>query len=450
MIAGTKRATIPSGTIPSQVERETVSLAEDPRWQLAQRIAGSDIFSRSEFLPRFLVYICKLYLQDETDEIHEQNIGVRVFGRAPTYNPGDDNVVRNYAVQLRKRLNLYFEQEGKHEQFRIEIPRGGYVPVFVPAGPGEERAAPIPTENEMVGAEHALPSVASAAPRQADWRMFLFGLALGALLLGVVLYRWLPHGARSSPQVVTDPLWSVLFSKDRDTFIVPADAGLGILQNLANEPASVTDYANGEYLTDVKVRGLDQGNLNDLRTQRYTSMVDLNITSRLVHLPEVVPDHLIVRFARDLRMDDLKDSNAILLGAIHTDPWVGLLQSGLNFQFVCGKRVDDCYILNSHPAPRESPTYRSKLEGSSPETYALLALMPNIDHNGWILVIEGLNMAGTEAAANMLLDNGTMRPLIRQSISAGGLLRPFELLIRTRSLGAQALPSKIVAQRFYE
>lgn len=53
-------------------------------------------------------------------------------------------------------------------------------------------------------------------------------------------------------------------------------------------------------------------------------MADLNITSRLSHLHEVVPDHLIVRYARDLRMDDLKNGNAILLGAIHTDPWVSL------------------------------------------------------------------------------------------------------------------------------
>jgi hypothetical protein len=280
--------------------------------------------------------------------------------------------------------------------------------------------------------------------------MFFVGMGLGALLLGCILYRWLPHGAKSAQQVITHPLWSALFSKDRDTFIVPADAGLGILQNLAKEPANLSDYANGRYLTDVKAQGVDQGNLEDLRTQRYTSMVDLNIASSLTRLPEVVPNHLIIRFARDLRMDDLKDSNVILLGAIHTDPWVGLLQGGLNFQFVCGKQVDNCYIVNSHPRAAESPVYRSNLDGASPETYAILALLPNLDHNGWILLIEGLNMAGTEAAANLLLDDATMRPLIEQTMSPDGILKPFELLIRTRSLGAQALPSQVVARRLNE
>jgi hypothetical protein len=441
-----------AGTTPvqSRMELDTISLANDPRWQLAQRIAASDIFSRSEFLPRFFLHICKLYLLDQIEEIREQNIGVRVFGRTPTYNPGDDNVVRNYAVQLRKRLSLYFEQEGKHEPFRVEIPRGGYVPVFVSAGLGEGVPALIPVEKETPQTEPGQHSAAPAVPRRADWRMFIFGMVLGVVLLGCIVYRWPPHDQMSSQQATTHPLWSALFSKDRDTFIVPADAGLGILQNLAKEPASLTDYVNGEYITNVKASGLDQGNLDDLRTQRYTSMVDLSITSRLTHLPEVVPDHLIVRFARDLRMDDLKDSNAILLGAIHTDPWVGLLQGSLNFQFACGKQVDDCYIVNSHPTAGESPVYRSDLSRASPETYAILALLPNLDHNGWILLIEGLNMAGTEAAANMLLDDATMRPLIRQSTSPAGLLKPFELLIRTRSLGAQALPSQIVARRLYE
>src|SRR5580692_9029613 len=289
-----------AGTVPAQsrTEVDTISLADDPRWHLAQRIAASEIFSRSEFLPKFLLYICKLYLLDQTEEIREQNIGVRVFGRTPTYNPGDDNVVRNYAVQLRKRLNLFFEHEGKHEPLRIEIPRGGYIPVFVTAAPGGDAPAPIAVETESQQVNLAPHSIESPVPRRADWRMFFLGMALGGLLLGCIAYRWLPRGARSQQPIATNPLWSTLFSKDRDTVIVPADAGLGILQNLAKEPANLTDYVNGEYLTDVKAKGLDQGNLEDLRTQRYTSMVDLNITSRLTRLPEVVPDHLIVRFAR--------------------------------------------------------------------------------------------------------------------------------------------------------
>lgn len=440
----------------SAMRPESQSMTRDASWQLAQRIASSDIFAKSELLPKFLLHICDLHLQGRTDEIREQLIGVRVFSRPPDYNPGDDNIVRNYAVQLRKRLSLYFEREGWREPYWIEIPRGGYVPVFHRRRPENDisRAKSGASNDGEAGSAAEAGSLSTAlaqtAPRKADWRMFFLGLAVGLFLLAITLLHWGTRGAAPAANRTPNPLWSVLFTKDRDTFIIPADSGLGILQNLTEQPATLTDYASGKYFSDVKSKDVDAGNLEDLRTQRYTSMVDLNITSRLSQLPDVVLDHLIVRYARDLRMDDLKNGNAILLGAVHTDPWVGLLQEGLNFKFSCGKRVDDCFILNTHPAAGERSAYRTTLSDPSRETYAIVALLPNLGQTGRILLIEGLNMAGTEAAANLVLNDATMRPVLEQAKSREGVLKPFELLIETRSLGAQALPAQIVCRRLLE
>ncbi|HUA97169.1 MAG TPA: hypothetical protein VMA34_02455 [Terracidiphilus sp.] len=440
-----------------QVDAAEQRLPDDARWQVALRVAASELFARSEFLPKFLLHICELCLAGRTEEIKEQQIGVRVFHRPPSYNPGDDNIVRNYAVQLRKRLSLYFEGEGQSEPYSIEIPRGAYVPVF--RARAANPPAPLPpvtaipmtaiSEDREAG-ELPAPSkqLVQGPARTVDWRMFVAGLAAGALVLTIAFWIWMPRLAATAQQPVRHPLWSAIFTRDRDTFIVPADAGLGILQNLTEEPASLTSYLNGEYFSSADLKGVDQGSLNDLRTQRYTSMVDLDITSRLSHLPEVVPDHLIVRYARDLRMDDLKSGNAILLGAIHTDPWVSLLQKGLNFQFDCGRRVNDCFIRNTHPARGEVAEYRSDPNSPSHETYALVALLPNLGGTGWILLIEGLNMAGTEAGANILLDDATMRPLIQKFVWKNDSLRSFELLIKTGSLGAEALPAQIIASRF--
>ncbi|WP_052294853.1 hypothetical protein [Acidobacterium capsulatum] len=427
----------------------SILLSGDPRWLLAQRIAASDIFSKSEFLQKFLLHICELHLQDRDEEIREQNIGVRVFGRAPSYNPGDDNIVRNYAVQLRKRLNLYFEREGSQESFRLEIPRGAYIPVFHArpslAGPQPALAASAEETTPISPAPGSHPQV---PPARKDWRMFLIGLLFASLLWGTC---WLAYTSASSPpapKVASRPLWATLFSRGHDTLIVPADAGVGILQNLSQQPASLTSYSNGEYLSSVRVKNADQGSIDDLRTQRYTSMVDLDITTRLSHLPEVIPDHLIIRYARDLRIDDLRGNNVILLGAIHTDPWINLLQANLNFKFVCDRRVNDCYILNTHPAPGERPLYRSNLKSPYRETYSVVALLPNLDHTGWILLIEGLDMAGTEAAANILMNDSAMRPVIQKAFTRNGKPRAFELLIQTGSLEAEALPAGIVAERF--
>src|SRR5580693_3685311 len=120
-----------NGDLPAATAWKSVfNLATEPRWQLAQRIVASRSFAKSALLSRFLLYVCEREITGKTTEISEHQIGVHVFGRRPGYHPGEDNIVRNYARQLRHRLDQYFQEEGKDEELRVSIPRGKYVPVF--------------------------------------------------------------------------------------------------------------------------------------------------------------------------------------------------------------------------------------------------------------------------------------------------------------------------------
>ncbi len=101
---------------------------DDPRWQLAQRVVESAQFNKSPRLSTFLLYIVAKSLEGRQNEITEQQIGVHVFGRPAGYRTVDDNIVRNYARQLRKRLTEYFAGEGIDHALRIEVPLGGYLP----------------------------------------------------------------------------------------------------------------------------------------------------------------------------------------------------------------------------------------------------------------------------------------------------------------------------------
>jgi hypothetical protein len=282
-----------------------------------------------------------------------------------------------------------------------------------------------------------------------DWRMFLLGSAACALLFcaTLLLYNHY-HPLLPRNQMPASPFWSEVFSKDRETFIVPADSGLGILQNLTEQQTSLADYISGKYLTEVHSRNIDSSNLDDLRTQRYTSIADVNIIARLSLLPDVVHDRSVIRFARDLRMEDLEDGNAILLGAIHSDPWVDLFQKQLNFQFVCESHVNHCSIVNSHPTNTEKAIYDNESQQMSHRTFGVVAFIPNLNRTGKILLVEGLNMAATQAAADTLMDETRMRPIVQKATLQDGSVGPFELLIETTSVDAAALPSHIVAERF--
>ena len=95
----------------------------------------------------FLLYVVAETLEGREAEITEHQIGVQVFDRRPGYSTVEDNIVRNYARQLRRRLAEHFAGEGGSEPLRIDIPLGAYVPVFVPASEGrhatEVRSFPV-------------------------------------------------------------------------------------------------------------------------------------------------------------------------------------------------------------------------------------------------------------------------------------------------------------------
>jgi hypothetical protein len=48
----------------------------------------------------------------------------------------------------------------------------------------------------------------------------------------------------------------------------------------------------------------------------------------------------------------------------------------------------------------------------------------------------------------MLLDSKSIQPILQRARLPDGSLQPFELLVETSSLGAEALPSRIIAARY--
>jgi hypothetical protein len=429
-------------------------ISEDPRWQLAQRIVASRCFAKSSFLTNFLLYVCDRELRGHAREITEHKIGVQAFGRPAAYNPGEDNIVRNYARLLRKRLEEYFKTEGKDEVLRVGIPRGGYVPVFYEGSSEPETPAPSlpPSRHSSEVESEAATGFVQPAPVRASQQPMKARLALFALSALIVALSAGWTGIRyfyPRPDTLSHRLWTQIFSRERQTLVVPADSGFGILQNLTRHPVHLSDYVSGAYLSKIDtVPGIDSRNLNDLSTQRYTSVVDLNIASSLSRLPEMVPERFAIRYARDLRMEDLKHSNAILLGSEHTNPWVELFQKDVNFTLEYKPEVDDSAVLNKHPLAGESAVYKNAWAEDSHRTYTVLAYLPSLDGMGHVVLLEGLNMAGTQAAADFLLNERTIAPVLTKAQLPDGTLQPFELLLETSSIGANSPEARVVAERY--
>lgn len=430
---------------------------EKPEWKLACQVAASRGFSRSDLLQRFLLHVCELQLTGREKEINEQKIGIRIFNRPEGYDPGNDNIVRSYARMLRKRLDTYFAHEGHEETRRIVIPRGGYVPVFEQQAADKqkhevevrekengniERTAGFPTvQPDLESAKQHLTKILSAYGKAG-----LAGLLAGILLTCV--FGWcLFHFGLLRPHHTTSLLWNQIFDKNRETLIVPSDSGLGVLQNLAHQNISVDEYVNGSYLDKIRpAAGIEEGNFNDLSRQRYTSAVDLGLVLDLTKFPEFDGHRTSLRYARNVTPEDLLNANVILIGSKHANPWVALYENKMNFHMEYTPRVDQSYVINGKPLAGEQAVYSN---GSGPQglaTWGVVAWETN-SGGGHVLILEGLNMAATQAAANLVFNENLMAPILREARRKDGSLRSFEILLETTSIGASAQDMRIVAKR---
>jgi serine/threonine-protein kinase len=95
-----------------------------------QRIVTSAEFSRSPQLQRLLTFVVNETLSGRSDRLKEYTIGVEVFARPASYDPRLDSLVRVEAKRLRDLLEHHYQNDGKSDGVRIDLPRGSYVPLF--------------------------------------------------------------------------------------------------------------------------------------------------------------------------------------------------------------------------------------------------------------------------------------------------------------------------------
>jgi Tol biopolymer transport system component len=103
--------------------------AEAIKFELAA-ILSSVTFSKSDRHCRFLRYAVEKSLSGRAGDLKEYLIALEVYDRPSTYDPQVESLVRVEASKLRSRLQKYYEDEGREDPIHIEIPKGGYVPVF--------------------------------------------------------------------------------------------------------------------------------------------------------------------------------------------------------------------------------------------------------------------------------------------------------------------------------
>lgn len=361
-------------------------------------------------------------MSGRVDEISEQQIGIHVFRRPTDYDPGTDNIVRSQARILRRKLEEYFAEEGRHEVLTLTVPRGGYVPAF----------------GARVGGESAEVSAGFGM----RWRWVL---AIGAVAAALGAGLW--TAGRIAETRISHRLWASLVDSHQDTWIVPADSSLVLLQNLTERPVTLAEYSNGSYKTQLpSPHGVGAELLRNFAERQYTSMADVKLIDRFLREFRGSTERVGIRYCRFARVEDFKSGNAVLIGVKQANPWVELFEGQMNFRFEYAEGTSGYRVINHKPLAGERKEYVNRPDDPQRKVYASLAVVRNLTGTGRVLIVQGTTMAGTEAAADFAFNDRGLEGALGKWDPATYL----ELFLESAELGNNAKESRVVSVRRWE
>jgi hypothetical protein len=455
---------------PLTSHEEPARLLDDRR-ELAERVASSLTLLRSRRLRELLLFISDRALREPHREITEQELARVVFGRAETFDPTTDTLVRVQVSHLRKRLQQFFASEGADEPLLLELPKGSYMPRFRPRQVGTARAVLPATIEDRPTAAPAAPAVPAPAPferrahieRESPARatirrppIVLVGLALtlaASVVMSVALYRKTqaleqrlePDG----PRPAAHALWRQVFGDGRSTSLILADSGLSLYQDILQRQLSVAEYQNGQFtaLARAELRMPEMQYLAyHIMNRQFTSIADGRLVQKLALLG--TPHGTVeVVHARNASPQSFRSSrNAVISGPRRVNPWGELFEERLNFRSRFDESAKAASFMNVAPLPGEAASYAASWREHG---YCRVAYLSNLDGTGSVLLLSGTDMPSTDAGVELVTSERSVRAL-RARLGLRSDREPiphFEVLLRTRRLGESAPEFTVVAHR---
>jgi hypothetical protein len=398
--------------------------------QQLDRMLKSRHFRNSRRYPAFLAHIVRRRLEGDLESLKERILGIEVFSRAHDYDTGADPVVRITAGEVRKRIALYYHDEGTEQELRIELPAGSYVPVFFPFPASispQGLPLPLPQSSDEPIRVPTAPTGVQELPRRR--RAFRFGIlaaalavALGLATATVWFWSW-----RSSP---LQSMWRPFFDSPDQALIV-VGSPLGGLAGAVN---------NGT------------GAPLDSHSHVHLSLNDALALADVASLFEVHHRSYRVQAAAATSLDDLRKRPVVLITAFG-NPWSGRILAPLRFSLLRQQVAPDGSTVLGSIVDRRRPGSIWNFDFAKPVTvnskdYAIVARLHSDLTEGPVAVIAGLGASATESAGEFLSSPEYLQQ-INTVAPASWRNKNLELVLEVPIVDGKASHAHIVASEFW-
>lgn len=427
--------------------------------QHVKEVVEGAAFRGSQRSGQFLTYVVEQSIAGHLEALKERVIGVELFGRSPSYDTGEDAIVRVTASEVRRRLLQHYGQYGRTSDVRISLPSGSYVPEIILES---HRKRDLDEENRVRQDSTSAPDTSlgtDSTPKltvtthgdsgqksssEVRWgiRWITVGIILTAINIAILIAHpgpfWGTRSTRKAVEAISVLPWSAFFTSQNSTHLILSDPAMVTIQEFTGQEISTSDYANHNYIPEPNALSAETNRLSHFILRGDDpAEVDIPIALNIARMAQESSRKIIVHGARSIQLADLKnDDNFIFLGSPRSNPWSGLFSDQLDFKFVYDKHSNQEVIQNVRPRRNELQSYvPTALGWATGQSFAIVALVQNPDQNGYILLVAGANAEGTEAAGRIVTDDRRLSAVLQQcGISPTGPLQKFELLLRLKTM----------------
>lgn len=407
---------------PEAIREQVELLVKDPVLRSSKRSV------------QFLQYVVRLTLEGAADQIKERTIGAEVFGRSPSYDTNLDHVVRTAAIELRKRLAIYYGQEQHRSELCISLVPGSYIPRFTLGAPAPPAATPElePATSQSPPAQLAPPSEPPALPEQPPQRFRPRHALWAALALLAVAAALGAHWIHR--QNAQDLFWKPILDTPG-----PVLLAVGYVPN--GPPTTSTPGTDAATGLPVLQKA----------SSPTVPFGDAATLARVYALLQAHSKSVVIRQQGSSTFSDLRESPVVLIGAFNNE-WSLRLTRRLRYSLALDPDRHLIYIRDSKDRANrvwswgtDQPKDNQGQAGEPPlQDYALISRIRNSDTGQPVVVIGGLYFYGTEAAGEFLASPQMMQAIARQ-LNLHSAQTNLQIVLATTVTDGTAGPPRVVA-----
>ena len=410
-----------------------IGIGRERCFQQIDRLIKSHNLSNSESLCKLLRYLAEHSLDHPGAALKEYQIATEILGRSGGFDPQNDSTVRVQAGRLRMKLAEYYAHEGKADPVVVELPKGSYALTFH-LRPAHSGLLEIPSWPEGRDRPQELP----APTRGWAIAVVVLSVLLAASLVTSALLMAARNHSSAGPRDATPDVYKVFWQRfaagPQPPWVIFSNA------NFVGRPQTNMRYFNPA--TDSRETVLDH----------YTGVGEVLAIHELDRVFGMLGRQLRVKRGALFSLDDVRNNDLIFIGSPAENLTLLEIPGTQEFVFrkvVSGSRKGDVEVVNVHPAAGESQTFlatpTSQLVN---EDFAIVALKPGLDPTHSMLILAGTTTVGTQAAAEFVCREDSLKELVRQlGVEKTGEISPFEALLRVKVTHGVPVITDLIAVR---